>query len=161
EGGKFEALEWENIFQLTEQGQYWVDVGLFVKYEWVLADGVPDEFVIGPMFQKDIGRTQANFNLLFERGVGHGAGNEVELDYRAQLRWRGNPLHEFGLQAFGGFGDVSELGSETSHSVGPAIFGATSLGGGKKLAYDAAVLVGLTDSAPDLTLRFEIEYEIY
>jgi hypothetical protein len=161
QGGEVEALEWENIFALTEQGKYWADVGLFAEYEYTREDGTPDEIKIGPMFQKDIGRTQANLNLLFERQVGPNHGDETELDYTWQVKWRGNPLHEFGLQGFGGFGALDDLGEETSHKLGPALFGVNRLASGNKLGYDVAVLFGTTDETPDTTLRFELEYEIY
>ena len=31
---KFDSWEWENIFQLTERGEYLVDVGGALAYEW-------------------------------------------------------------------------------------------------------------------------------
>ncbi len=159
-GGKLSALEWENVFVLTEQGKHWADVGLLVEYEHTFADG-PDELKIGPMFEKVVGPTLANLNLIFERQVGSGASNKTELDYRWQLKWRGRPEMEFGVQGFGGLGAVSHLGDDDKHSVGPALFGVKRLASGNKIAYDAAVLAGLNSAAPDLTLRFTIEYEMY
>ena len=160
EGGRMEAVEWENIILLTEQGKHWVDVGLFAEYEHSFADG-PDEIKIGPMFQKEIGGTVANLNLLFEREVGRDAGDDTELDYTWQVRWTGNERLEFGLQGFGGLGELDHLGEGETHSVGPALFGVTRLASGNKIAYDAAVLAGLNDAAPDLTFRFQLELEVY
>ena len=159
-GGTMEAMEWENVFMLTEPGKYWLDLGLFVEYEHTFADG-PDELKIGPMFQKEIGPTVTNLNLLFERQVGSGAGSEVELDYSWQVKWRGNEALEFGVQGFGGLGEVGDLGEDDKHSIGPALFGLKRMANGNKLAYDAALLAGLNEAAPDLTIRFELEYEMY
>jgi hypothetical protein len=161
EGGELEAVEWENIFALSEPGQYWADFGVFAEYEYTREAGEPDEFKIGPMLQKEFGKLQANVNLLLEREVGANRGKDTDLDYSWQLKWRGNPRLEFGVQGLGGFGPLGELGSETSHKLGPIVFGSVPLGDGEKLAWDAAVLFGATNDAPDNTLRLSVEYEFH
>ncbi|MEO6264540.1 MAG: hypothetical protein ABIO58_06245 [Luteimonas sp.] len=160
EPGRLGAWEWENVLVLTEQGKYWLDVGLFAEYEHTFASG-PDELKIGPLLQKEIGSTVANLNLLFEREVGAGAGDAIELDYAWQVKWRGNEALEWGLQGFGGLGELEHLGEGDSHILGPALFGVKRLAGGDKLGYDAAVLAGVNDAAPDVTVRFQLEYEMY
>jgi hypothetical protein len=160
EPGKLEAWEWENVFALTEQGKYWADLGLFAEYEHGFSAG-PDELKIGPMFQKEIGRSVANLNLIFAHEVGSGASDETELDYTWQVRWLGNPRLEWGVQGIGGLGELSHLGGDDSHSAGPAIFGVHRLADGNKVSYNAAILAGLNPAAPDLTARFTIEYEMY
>ncbi|HAZ08044.1 MAG TPA: hypothetical protein DCZ01_05870 [Elusimicrobia bacterium] len=159
-GGRIEAMEWENLFVLTEQGKYWVDVGLLVEYEHTFADG-PDELKIGPLFEKEVGPTIVDLNLIFEREIGSGASSDIKLDYGWQVKWRGNELLEFGVQGFGGLGELSDLGEGDKHSVGPALFGMKRLASGNKIAYDAAILAGLNEAAPDMTVRFQLEYEIY
>jgi hypothetical protein len=158
--GTLEAWEWENIILLTEQGKYWADVGLFAEYENVFADG-PDEIKIGPMFQKEVGPTIANLNLLFAREVGTDAGDDTELEYTWQLKWRGKEALEWGMQGIGGFGALDHLGDGDEHSVGPALFGVQRLANGNKVAYNGAVLAGLNDASPDVTVRFQLEYEMY
>jgi hypothetical protein len=158
--GKLEAWEWENIILLTEQGKYWADVGLFAEYENVFADG-PDEIKIGPMFQKEVGPTIANLNLLFKHEVGTDASDDTELDYTWQVKWRGKETLEWGVQGFGGLGVLDDLGTGDKHSVGPALFGVQRLANGNKFAYNGAVLAGLNDAAPDVTVRFQLEYEVY
>jgi hypothetical protein len=159
-GGRLEAAEWENLIVLTEQGKHWVDVGLLIEYEHSFADG-PDELKIGPLFEKEIGPTIADLNLIFAHEVGRDASDETELDYAWQVKWRGNEALEFGLQGIGGFGTLSNFGEEDSHSIGPALFGVQRLKNGNKLGYDAAILAGVNEAAPDLTFRFQLEYEIY
>lgn len=158
--GALEGWEWENVFVLTEQGKHWADVGLFAEYEHSFADG-PDEIEIGPMFQKEVGPAVANLNLFFAHEVGHGAGGDTDLDYSWQVKWRGNEALEFGVQGFGGLGTVDHLGDGDSHILGPALFGVKRLPGGDKFAYNAAVLGGINQAAPDVTVRFQLEYEMY
>ncbi len=160
EPGRLEALEWENMVVLTEPGKYWMDVGVLAEYEHTFAAG-PDEIKIGPLFQKEFDSTIANLNFTFKHEVGSGAGNDTELDYRWQLRWRGNEALEWGVQGFGDLGVLDHLGDGAAHSAGPALFGVHRLAGRDKIRYNAAVLAGLNDAAPDATLRFQLEYEMY
>lgn len=158
--GTLEAWEWENVFVLTEPGKHWADVGLFAEYEHTFANG-PDEIKIGPMFQKETASTINNLNLLFEREVGDDSSNETELAYTWQVKWRGKEALEWGVQGFGELGELGHLGEEDSHIIGPALFGVKRLANGNKFAYNAAALVGVNSAAPDLTVRFQLEYEIY
>ena len=52
---KFDQITWENIFQFTERGQYWVDSGFFWEYGHGMLNGTPDETTFGPIFRKQIG----------------------------------------------------------------------------------------------------------
>lgn len=149
EGGEFEAIEWENIFVLTEPGQHWLDVGFFAEYEYSI-EGGPDEIAVGPLLQKEYGALQANFNPFVERQIGDGAEDEFEWVYALQLKWRLNPRFEPGLQAFG---------EEDSHRIGPAMFGQWRTSQ-HTVKYDAAVLFGTGSAAADLTVRFQFEYEL-
>ena len=160
EGAHPEALEWENLFVLTEQGEHWVDVGLLVELEHTFS-AAPEEFKLGLLLEKEIGPTIADLNLIGVREFGDDASDETELEYRWQVKWRGNEALEWGLQGLGTAGSFEHLGDGTEHSIGPALFGVQKLANGNKLAYDAAILGGLNDNAPDLTFRFNLEYEIY
>jgi len=158
ESYKLDELEWENIFALTEPGQYWVDLGLFAELARDYAEG-RNAIKLGPMFQKEIGSVQANINLFFERALGAGADPGAEISYQYQLKWRGDPRFEPGLQGFGSMGRTNDFGHETQGNIGPAFFGQIPTGGRSKLKYNAAVLFGLNHNTPDTTLRFQIEYE--
>ncbi|MDA3933971.1 MAG: hypothetical protein PF630_06550 [Gammaproteobacteria bacterium] len=156
--GKISDLEWENILVLTEPGRYWLDLGIFSELEYeTKSDDV--ELVIGPMFQKQIGQEQFNFNLLFERKLEN--NTDTELLYRAQWKHRASRSLEYGLQAFGELGALNDLGAEEEHKLGPALFGSFKTNSHNKLSWDMAVLAGINESAPDISMRFELEYELY
>jgi hypothetical protein len=157
---RLDEIEWENIFELTEPGQYWVDLGLFAELARDHAEG-RNVVAIGPMFQKEFYRLQANANLLFERQLGAHAEPGAEIDYAWQLKWRGNPHFEPGVQGFGTIGRTNDFARETEHKIGPAFFSQAVLGARNKIKFDAAVLFGLNRNSPDTTVRFNLEYEIY
>jgi hypothetical protein len=160
EGAGPEAVEWENLIVLTEQGEHWADVGLLIEAEHTFS-AAPEEFKLGLLLEKEIGPTIADLNLVAEKEFGHDASDETELEYRWQVKWRGNEALEWGVQGFGGVGTFEHLGEDDGHSIGPAMFGVQRLANGNKVAYDAAILVGVNEQAPDITARFNIEFEIY
>jgi high-affinity iron transporter len=151
-----------NIFRFTEQGEYWADFGLFTELEFPDEAEDANKIEIGPMIQKEIGRTVSNLNIIFVRDYGKHAEHDTEFEYEYQTKWLGNKKLEFGLQAFGEFGEVEDTHSfgDQEHKIGPALFGEIAAGGHHKIKYNSALLIGLTDNTPDETLRFTVEYEI-
>ena len=159
-GGNLETTEiaWENVFQLTEQGQYWADFGLLAEYAHSLEDDGHDALELGLLAQKDVGRHEARVNLIFERELTGGA--DTEMEYAWQYRYRLGERFEPGIEMYGGLGDWGHMGSFDDHEqqLGPACFGKLRTASGA-WKYEAAVLFGLNDQAPDTTLRFLLEYE--
>lgn len=145
-----EEIEWENIFQLSEPGQYFLDFGFFAEAKLPLEVEYPYGVELGPMFQKETGPLVHNLNLLAEWSFGNGFATENELGYSLQSRWRSGTAVEAGVQGFG---------EEDAHLLGPAVFGGGRLGERSKFKWDAAVLAGLTDAAEDWRLRWELEFE--
>jgi len=160
ESYKLDEVEWENIFALTEPGRYWLDLGLFAELACDHAEG-RNAVALGPMLQKEFGPIQANLNLIFERQLGTNAEPGAEINYEWQVKWRGDPRFEPGLQSLGTLGRTNNFGHEMEANIGPAFFGQIPVGGRNKLKYDAAVLFGVNKNTPDTTVRFQIEYEIY
>ncbi len=156
---RVEGYEWENVFQLTEIGEHWMDVGLFAEFAHDRLEK-KNYVELGPMFQKEFGRALVNLNLLFKHGLASDREPGTEFEYAWQWKWRGNASFEPGLQGFGSFGRVGHLHA-AENKIGPAFFGRVALGGGRALKYDAALLFGTVNGSPDRTLRFQLEYEFF
>jgi hypothetical protein len=161
EATKLEAVEWENKFQLTETGKYPFDLGLIVELERPQDHAEGWEVKLGPLLQTEFGKVQVNANLLFERHFDAEEKSETELGYQWQAKYRWRQELEFGAQGFGEVGewDNWEASDEQEHKAGPAVFGKLPLGGHQAIKYNAAYLIGLSDAAPDHTLRVQVEYE--
>lgn len=161
ENFRYDAVEWENKFQLTETGKYPIDLGLLVEIERPRDRDEGWEVKLGALMQKDFGRLQANLNLLAERQFDAKKKSETELGYQWQLKYRLMPTFEYGLQGFGKVGKWNDWASssEQEHKLGPAIFGKIPVGNHQAIKYNAAYLVGMTTATPDHTLRMQIEYE--
>jgi len=157
--------EWENKFQLTDTGEYPVDVGLITELEAPLSANTPWEFKLGPLFQTEFGKLQLNGNLLFVRAFGKadesGVPYSTNFAYQWQVKYRWQPILEFGMQGFGDMGKWNDWNkqAEQSHRIGPAVFGKFSLGNRQAIRYNAAWLFGTGNAAPDDTFRMQVEYE--
>jgi hypothetical protein len=157
--------EWENKFQLTDAGEYPVDVGIITELEAPLSADAPWEFKLGPLFQSEFGKLQLNANLLFERPFGKadesGAPYNTNFSFQWQIKYRWRPVLEFGVQGFSDLGKWNDWDKQADqdHRVGPAIFGKFLLGDRQAIRYNAAWLIGTGNAAPDNTFRMQVEYE--
>jgi hypothetical protein len=158
----FDAWEWENKFQLTETGQWPVDIGFLLEIERPKDRTEGYELRWGPLFQMDVTPTvQANLNLLIEKHVRAAVNGPAELGYQWQVKYRYKPEFEFGVQGFGDVGPWNhwEPKSEQSHIAGPAIFGKFRVAEKQVIKYNAGVLFGITSGSPRTTFRMQAEYE--
>lgn len=160
-GTRFDAIEWENKFQLTETGKYPVDIGFITEIERPQDRSEGYEFKFGPLFQTEFGKTQLNANLLFERHYRADAPSDMEIGYQLQAKYRWKPELEFGVQAFGEMGKWNDWAprSEQSHRFGPAIFGKFALGNHQAIKYNAALLFDTNSTTRSNTFRTQVEYE--
>ncbi|MSQ80743.1 MAG: hypothetical protein EXR41_03405 [Candidatus Methylopumilus sp.] len=165
EGGHgLTIAEWENKFQFTETGKYLFEVGMITEIEAPLQKHNPYELKLGPLFQTDINRVQLNANFLFEREFGPNPKHEkriTELGYQFQTKYRYRKEFEFGLQGFGELGEWNDWDKykNQNHRWGPAVFGKINIGAAQKFKYNAALLYGVNDAAPNYTSRMQLEYE--
>ena len=158
---RFDALEWENKFQLTETGKYPVDIGFIAEFELPHDRSEGNEFRFGPLFQTELDLVQINFNPLLTNISRAVDGNGNYLGYQWQVKYRWQQAFEFGAQGFGDMGIWNHLAptSEQSHRIGPAVFGKYNLGGKQAVVWNAALLFGLTQGSPDYNFRMQAEYE--
>lgn len=139
---------WQNDYMLT-QGQYPFDLALHTKVAkgHDAAGGYSIEW--GPVLQTEIGRTQFNANLFFQRDYGHAASVErrgAELTYQLQVKHNWKPWFQPGLQAFGEVGKWNDWlpYKQQSHRAGPMIYGHRDIGHGgqREIKYEFAYLFG-------------------
>jgi len=158
-------VEWENKFQLTETGQYPVDIGLITELEIPVSGNVPWELRFGPLLQKDIGKLQLNANMLFERAFGKadedGVPFSTNIAYQWQVKYRWQEELEFGMQGMGELGTWNKWSpqAEQNHRIGPVVSGELELGNHQAIKYNLAWLAGVSAAAPNHTVRMSVEYE--
>jgi hypothetical protein len=85
---QFDAVEWENKFQLTEQGKYPVDIGFLIEVERPQNRNQGYEARYGFLLQSEWKKWVANFNILMQ---GHYTGTENQgtyFGYQGQVKYR-------------------------------------------------------------------------
>jgi len=164
-GGKdVSQAEWENKFQLTEMGEYAVDVGLITEVEIPLSANESWEAKVGGLFQTEFQKLQLNGNVLFKRKFGlAGQSYNTNLLYQLQAKYRLQSALEFGVQGFGEMGKWNDWSKQSNlnHFFGPAFFGKLNLDNRRAVKYNAAWLFAASRNAPGNTFRVQIEYEFY
>ena len=157
----YDSVASENIFQLTEPGEYWLDAGLLAEAEFVKQSGDHNNFTIGPLLAKEYGPSLTTINLLFTQEFGSGASGGQSVDFRAQSVWRISPLFAPGAEAYWQPGKVGGLDGFNAQGliVGPVVTGGVRLGQAVKLKYEIGYLFGLTNASPNGTVRGLLELE--
>lgn len=152
----------ENIIQLTEQGQYFIDIGVYLEYKIALDAGLPDKFEGKILLEKSTRHFTHTLNVIFENEIGPNASNGTDLEYAWQSLYRFKPSFEFGLQGFGKFGKIHDFlpSMAQRHQIGPAFRGKQRLGKKTFFAYEAGYMIGLTKGSKNV-FRWLVELEFY
>ena len=164
---RYDATALEGFLQLTPQGKYWADVGLFAEYENTVRPGDPSSLTIGPLVQKEAQLfgldTVHTVNFLFNKQTGPASVGTLGLLVAEQSLLRLDPHFEPGFEYYGRV-TLGAHGDDPEHRLGPAFAGRVGfreLGvdtpGGIK--YDAAYLLGLTPATNPSTFRVRFEFE--
>lgn len=153
------GVSWQNDYLLT-QGQYAFDLALHTRIERYDdgARGYGLEF--GPVLQTEVGRTQFNANLFFQRDYRTERANAMQMTYQWQAKYRWKSALQFGLQGFGEVGpwDNWLSRSEQSHRAGPLLAGSRELDATHELKYEAAYLVGKNAARKAKSLTLRVQY---
>ncbi len=155
----FSAIEFENRFQLFEQGQYWIDAGLYLAYELSLEDEGSDGIEPKILLEKSFGKLTNDLNIIFEKKLDSEENNNFESGLAWSTRYRWHEYFEPGFEIHSEFGEIGHSGSfdDQEHLIGPVINGKLF----KHVKYNVGYLFGASDSAPDGVLKWVLEYEIY
>ena len=167
-GFHYDAAAVEGFLQLTPQGKYWADLGMFAEYEQTARTGDPHNLTIGPLVQKEVQLfgldTLHTVNLLFNKDLGTASIGPPSLFVATQSRVRLNPYFEPGVEYYGSV-SLGAHGSDPQHRIGPGFAGRVGLRtfgidlpGGIK--YDAAYLRGLNGATDPNTFRMRFELEL-
>jgi hypothetical protein len=160
---QFSQVTWENVFQFTERGQYWADVGFFAEFGKTTLPQTANETTFGPIFRKEFFHTINTVNLFFTTDIGPFSSGRPGFLYAWETRVAlGTPI-EPGFQAYGRPSSFEGFtsGWPQDNRIGPQLFGTIAKLGPGALRWNAGVLFGIRPWAPRATLRWQAEYEIH
>ena len=159
---RYEATGWENIYQLFEQGEAWVDSGVYFEYEHGAGSNAPDLVEGKLLLEKQLGPTVETVNFIAQKEVGTHAEEGTEFEYAARTKLRWKPYLEPAIEAFGDMGQINATkpSEMQEQRIGPVILGAIPLAGSLAFNYELGWLFGLTRGSSDQSIKWlaEIEY---
>lgn len=158
DGGRGEDADWaallfENKFQLAQPGTFFIDPGLKLEYARSL-NGGPDEIGAKLLLAKQFGDIGNVANFSIEREIGEDSSDDNGYGFAYAVNYAVRDDLAFGLEWYSDFGDFGEDWDDESHQIGPVAYG--ELAG---LEYEAGILAGVSDGAPDAELKLVLGYE--
>lgn len=147
-----QGYEFENIFQLTEQGRYWADLGVIASYGVDRPSGGKNVLEFGPLFEKRSGPIDQRLNFIWEKQLGAAADRHYEFRASYGASYQINALLAPGLEGYYRPGD-------DARQIGPAVDGEFTTASGNEFEYHLAYLFGLNRSAANGTLALRLEFE--
>ena len=157
---RLEDAEIENRFQFTEPGEYWLDTGMLAAYDFSTQSQQADSLEVKLLLQKDFGLISNIANIGFTQDVGrYSSSGGPDYVFLANSRYRLNQYFQPGVEIQSDFGRSHFIGhfDQQEQYLGPAAYG-TLFG---NLKYQAAYLLGLTDSSSQSAARILLEYEMH
>lgn len=158
---KYTETFWENIIQLNEQGEHWVDVGMYLEYALSNVTGGHDAIEGKILLEKSVGRYVNTANIIFVRDIGRGASTATAFEYAWRTKYMMSQALELGVELYAETGELGKPlpSAQQDHRLGPVLSGVFGKTGKGKWAYELGYLFGVSDAAPDGTLKFNLEYE--
>mgnify|MGYP002835606358 CR=1 FL=1 len=162
---KFTAYEIDTRYELTKT-KGWnekpndIDIGISLGVSF--PDNSKDAYEIESrlLLYKNFGVWRSTGNIILEQEFENSSDSGLEIAYAGQLRYRLTPNIQPGVEVFGRFGELDDIaiGNE-QHQVGPGVFGFVEFDDNYGFKYELGWLFGYTDTTPDNTLKFLIEFE--
>lgn len=151
-GNHLDGHEFENLFQLTDAGQYWADLGFLASYEYKSQPGETSVVEFGPLLEKQSGHIRQRLNFIWEKQLGGGAERKYAFRSAYLMTYSLSPALAPGFEAY-------YRPADDSRQIGPALYGEIPTSRGNEFEYSAALLLGMNQAAPDRTLVLRFEYE--
>jgi len=160
---RLDEINWENTFQLADQGAWWLDPGIFAEIGKSARVGNANHFEIGPTLQKEWGNTVHVLNLFLEHGFGPNNDTKgLDLSYAWRSLWTWRTELQPGFEIFGDAGQIDRIGGIRDQELraGPVVYGRISLGPVLgELKYGVGYLLGLTHATEKGALKWNLEWE--
>jgi high-affinity iron transporter len=155
-----DAVGFGGRYQFTEQGEYWVDSGLLMTYNWATHRDVdPDTIEAKLLLEKQTGSFLHRANIGIEQDVGAHASGGPDRVFLWNSRYMYDEHFAPGFEIQSDFGKGNEVHTfdQQLHYIGPAMFGQII----PNLKYEAAYYVGVSKAASAGAARLLLEYEMY
>jgi hypothetical protein len=151
------GYEFENTFQLTTPGEYWVDIGFLASYAYNNQPGIANSIELGPLMEKLTGHIDQRLNFIWQMPVGSGdsGSNKFRSSYNISYKFNVDQVtYSPGLEAY-------YRPEDNSNQIGPVLYGELRTEAGSELEYSIGIAFGVNHDAPDKTLIARLGYEFF
>lgn len=154
---RYDQFKWENIYQLFEQGERWLDAGLYFEYILPADAAKADILEFKLLLEKQWRPTLHTLNLVLKKELGANAAQGTVAGYAWRSKWRLMPQLEPGFEAYGSLGPIANTLSpgEQNHLLGPVLFGKLA----QRIEYEIGYLFGLTRGTENGSFKLVLGYE--
>lgn len=119
---QYTQSKWANIIQLSEQGKYWVDVGLYGEYiHYAPRLGKADILELKVLFESPIQDWKHTLNLVFKQAIWGTNKSSTGLGYAWRSRYKTNSGLEAGIEAYGSLGTSKQILLTERQLIGPVL----------------------------------------
>jgi hypothetical protein len=153
------AIVAENVFELQNAKK-----AGGIGYAWftAIAAGINGEetnaVVFGPIVRLGAGDTSLILNPFLEQTFGRNRDEGIAFLYGWQLKHQVRSGFAVGIEGFGRVQDIGGGGGQDEHGVGPLLVFELPLADKRSLSFETGWLVGLNDTTPDHTIKFQLTY---
>jgi len=154
---RYSAFKWENIYQIFEPGEQWLDAGLYLEYKApASSQNTAQSLEFKLLLEKDTGAWLHTLNLVLAKEFGASV-RDTTFGYAWRSKWQVARAFNPGFEAFATIGPLRRFRpvDQQSHLVGPVIYGKLT----NSLNYEAGYLFGLTRGSVDGNIKFNLELE--
>lgn len=149
-------MKWENIIAPFKPGEYWIDTGFYLEFEKSVQDDMPNNAEAGLLLEKRIGDFTNTANIILGHNFGPNAVSGVDNGFSWRTKYHINDMFEPGVEYYSDIGKLNRVDdfNRQDNVLGPVIQGHFG-----DITYDTGVLFGVSESAHDITIKFNVEYE--
>lgn len=161
DGHEFKAYGIEAQYELTQQGNWWLDSA--IKGEFLIGvENNPDEVELKWLGARSYGASKLVVNLGLSRELGENRGHGLDVSSRLQASHAYNEHFAPGFEWHGDHRKLSNLSGKTTREyyLGPIVKGELAELAGGEIEYLAGYYWGLNDTAADSAARLQLSYEV-
>ena len=149
------TIKWENVLVPFKPGEKIVDFGFYLELEKSTQDSSPNNGEARFLLEKRFGDFINTANISFSHNQGPHSVPGTDAGFSWCTKYHVNDLFEPGFEYYS---DLGKLDREDGFNRQDNVLGPVIQGHFGEVNYDAGVLFGVTQSAHDVTVKFNLEY---
>jgi len=156
---RYRGVKWENIYQLTGEGEHWLDAGVYLEYILPAAStNQADAIEFKMLLEKKTNALQHTFNITWKKELGAHAAGGMQTGYAWRTRWQWLDVFEPAIEYYASLGRLNHIKSfpQQSHQLGPVLHGHIA----GAFSYELGYLFGLTSSSDRGALKLIVGYAL-